>query len=48
MRCLAETLAATDEASPRLLAMIEEGGSKNWEKQMTKDLEATLLPLPSL
>ena len=44
MRCLAETLAATDEASPRPLAMAEERGKQEWGEADGGGLRGTVPP----
>ena len=46
MRCLAETLAATDEASPRPLAMAEERRKQEWGEADGEGLRGTVPPAP--
>ena len=46
MHCLAETLAATDEASPRPLAMAEEERKQEWGEADGEGLRGTVPPAP--
>ena len=46
MRCLAETLAATDEASPRPLAMAEERRKREWGEADGEGLRGAVPPAP--
>ena len=46
MRCLAKTLAVTDEASPRPLAMTEERRKREWGKADDEGLRGAVLPAP--
>ena len=46
MRCRAETLAATDEASPRPLAMAEERRKQEWGEADGEGLRGTVPPAP--
>ena len=46
MRCLAETLAATDEASPRPLAMAEERRKQEWGEADDEGLRGAVPPAP--
>ena len=46
MRCLAESLTATDEASPRPLAMAEERRKQEWGEADGEGLRGTVPPAP--
>ena len=46
MRCLDETLAATDEASPHPLAIAEEERKQRWEEADIKRVGDTIPPVP--
>ena len=46
MRCLAETLAAIDEASPRPLAMAEEERKQEWGEVDGERLRGTIPRAP--
>ena len=46
MRYLAETLAATDEASPRPLAMAEEEREQEWGEADDEGLRSVVPPAP--
>lgn len=48
MHCLAETLAATDEASPRPLAMEEGRREQEWREAGDEGLRGTVPPAPLL
>ena len=47
MHCLAETLAATDEASPRPLAMAEGRRKQEWGEADGEGLRGTVPPAPA-
>ena len=46
MRCLAETLAATDEASPHPLAMTEGRRKQEWGEADDEGLRGAIPPAP--
>ena len=48
MRSLAETIATTDEASPRPLAMEEEERKQEWGEADGEELRGTVPPAPLL
>ena len=48
MRCWAETLAATDEASPRTLAMTKGERKQGWEEADGEGLRDAVPPAPLL
>ena len=48
MRCRAETLAATDEASPRSLTMTKERSKREWGEEDDEGLRGAIPPAPLL